>query len=114
MLAAVQELEKEGAKAISLQPDEPIKFHDENFVMGEYQPASTKRRQRVFKRCYFSSSLFPNLPSHPLSLLPLSFPLAPPLAPSLSTTTSAVGEERMVVQPNALEEPAVKELITVS
>ena len=110
MLTAVQELEKEGAKAISLQPDEPIKFHDENFVMGEYQPASTKRRQRVFKRCYFSSSLFPNFPSHPISLLPLSFPLAR----SLSTATSAVGEERMVVQPNALEEPAVKELITVS
>ena len=33
---SVQELEKEGAKAISLQLDEPIKFHDENFTMGEY------------------------------------------------------------------------------
>lgn len=29
----VQELEKEGAKAISVQPDEPIKFSDENYVM---------------------------------------------------------------------------------
>jgi len=57
-LTSVQELEKEGAKAISLQVDEPVKFHDENFVM-------------------------------------------------------VVGEERMVLQPHALDEPSVQELIAV-
>ena len=31
----VQQLEKEGAKAISLQPDEPVIFEDESYVMGK-------------------------------------------------------------------------------
>ena len=31
----VQALEKEGAKAISLQPDEPVVFEDESYVMGK-------------------------------------------------------------------------------
>ena len=40
MHVAVQELEKEGAKAISLQQDDPSKFHewhDSGGVMGELE-----------------------------------------------------------------------------
>ena len=39
---AVQQLEKEGAKAISLQPDEPVIFEDESYVMGKRLCSASK------------------------------------------------------------------------
>ena len=82
MTHTVQQLEKEGAKAISLQPDEPIIFEDESYVMGKalYEVGM----QLLDINYYFIYAL------------------------------SVVGEERIVLQPHALEDPPVKELIKVN
>ena len=37
-----QQLEREGAKAISLQPDEPVVFEDESYVMGKRLCSASK------------------------------------------------------------------------
>ena len=42
--ATVQQLEKEGAKAISIQSDDPVVFEDESYVMGE---RGGRERERV-------------------------------------------------------------------
>ena len=41
-LHIVQQLEKKGAKAISFQPDEPVVFEDESYVMGKRLCSASK------------------------------------------------------------------------